>query len=89
MITGRVGHDVTLHHIHGREVTARFGLSGVARKSSDWLVIPLIAELHVGNEGIDVIGVGTWEKKYGSQLQHFRDMICDYTGRHPHRNDHG
>ena len=55
---------------------------GMGQKSNDWLQIPLTLHKHVGNYGIDgaySIGVETWEKRNGSQV----DMlirVCKLTG---------
>jgi len=50
--------------------------SGWGCKASDWLVIPLDAELHVGNHGIDYgVGVRTWEAKWGRQTDFLRQVI--------------
>lgn len=74
IISGRPG--PTIHHCHSGSMTEVAGLKGGALKSSDWLVIPLDAEYHTGNQGIDAgIGVHTWEKKYGTQVD-FLDNIC-------------
>lgn len=69
------GGPATIHHIHGREVSALFGMKGWARKSNDWLVIPLAEPYHTGRYGIDRIGVETWERQFGSQLMHLRKTI--------------
>jgi hypothetical protein len=47
---------------------------GVSQKSSDWLQIPLATWLHVGDQGIDVIGVETWEARYGRQIDHLEEV---------------
>lgn len=57
----------TLHHVHGGSISERGWRKGMARKVSDALVIPLAAHYHVGPEGVDVIGVATWEFRYGTQ----------------------
>jgi len=59
----------TLHHVHGGSMT-EFGVSrGGAQRTSDWLVIPLDADLHVGKNGIDYgVGVLSWERQWGTQL---------------------
>lgn len=59
----------TIHHVHGgsmRGVISR----GVGQKTSDWSVIPLCRDHHTGNNGVDRIGVETWETRFGSQLTH-------------------
>jgi hypothetical protein len=72
----------TLHHIKGGSV-AEIGLhSGVAlRGISDYLVIPLAAELHVMS-GIAIdgsMGVRSWEARFGTQVN-FMDQVCRQTG---------
>lgn len=45
------------------------------RGVSDALVIPLKADYHVGDEGIDYgVGVLTWEKWYGTQIEHLKEV---------------
>lgn len=62
--------NVTIHHVHGGSVRT-IVQRGRGIKGSDWLVIPLIAELHTGAEGVDSsMGVSRWERRYGSQLYH-------------------
>jgi hypothetical protein len=42
---------------------------GMAQRQVPWLQIPLHAEYHVGNFGIDYgVGVLTWEARYGAQV---------------------
>jgi len=52
------------------------GLRGL----SDWLVIPLCPKHHTGSEGIHVLGIETWEKRFGTQLEmlHMINMVLDY-----------
>ena len=59
----------TLHHCFGGSMTPIIGLKGGGLKTSDWFVIPLDAEYHTGDKGIHVIGVKTWEKRYGTQVE--------------------
>lgn len=48
---------------------------GRSQKGSGWLVIPLAAEYHTGNKGIDSgMGVETWERCYGSQVEHLKTV---------------
>lgn len=69
-----------LHHTHSRELSAMGFGRGVAQKPSDWLVIPLSHDYHVGRFGIDSgMGVATWEKLYGSQLEHLK-TVCYLLG---------
>ncbi len=60
--------DVTLHHCHSgsmNEIVRR----GASQKTSDWLVIPLHADFHIGRWGCDgAIGILTWEQKFGRQV---------------------
>jgi hypothetical protein len=70
---------VTLHHTgHGsmREIAAELGLPspGMSQKNNPFLQIPLAAEYHFGNMGIDVIGVPTWEERFGFQKAHLVDV---------------
>ncbi len=68
---------VTLHHCHGGSMTDAGYQSGTAQRGSgsEALVIPLKAEYHVGDEGIDYgIGVITWERYYGTQIEHLKDI---------------
>lgn len=66
----------TLHHCHGGSVADAGYLTGTAiRGVSDALVIPLKADFHVGDEGIDYgVGVLTWERWYGTQIEHLQDV---------------
>jgi hypothetical protein len=67
---------VTLHHCHGGSMLELGGtLRGVGQKSSDWLQIPLRADLHVGVCGIDVIGVEEWEGLFGRQLDYLDEIV--------------
>lgn len=80
-IVSRSRDRVTIHHCHGGSMRDA-GVSRVfGRKNSDWLVIPLTADLHVGNNGIDQMGhtVRSWEEKYGRQDDHL-DEVCRRLG---------
>lgn len=77
--------DPTIHHAHGGSVGERLsemGLSPVKgmgmRGYSDWLVIPLAAELHcMGPLAIDGgIGVREWENRFGKQSD-LIDLVGD------------
>lgn len=62
----------TIHHCHGGSMLERGVHTGMAQKTSDWLVIPLAAEYHTGQFGIDngmgkYKGVREWEKAFGEQ----------------------
>lgn len=78
LITGTP--SCTLHHVHGGSVR-HLVHKGMGQKVSDWLVIPLRAELHsIGPEAIDGgMGVRAWEQKYGAQLAHLDD-VCRQLG---------
>lgn len=48
----------------------------IGRKNSDWLVIPLHADYHVGRFGIDSgMGVIAWERRFGRQVD-MLDRVC-------------
>ena len=77
----------TIHHCHGGSVIERLskrGSPGMAQKQSDWLVIPLAAELHTGLAGIDS-GMGffktilEWEGFFGAQAD-FLDEVGQRLG---------
>jgi hypothetical protein len=63
---------VTIHHCHGRSIIEWFGghqNPGMGQRQNDYLVIPLAAEYHVGNFGIDYgTGVRVWELCFGPQV---------------------
>lgn len=66
---------VTLHHCHGGSLTEEFPhlCRGGSQKTSDYLVIPLTVDLHVGHTGIDgSLGVRAWEEMWGRQTDHLR-----------------
>lgn len=69
VVTGK--RPVTLHHCHGGSL-ADIGINrGMGQRPSDWLVIPIIADLHIGPHGIDGgKGVRSWEAEHGTQLDH-------------------
>lgn len=56
--------DITVHHIVGHGLKAKGG------KTSDFLAIPLTAELHLPNykTGLHCVGSVAWELAHGSQL---------------------
>lgn len=66
----------TIHHCHGGSMKERGYHSGGAQRGvSEALVIPLKADLHVGDEGVDYgVGVLTWEKWYGTQIEHLEEV---------------
>lgn len=77
IVTGAL--PCTLHHAHGGSMKFRGIHRSIGRKTSPYLVIPLAWELHVGNQGIDRIGVVAWETKYGTQAE-MLDEIARRTG---------
>lgn len=65
----------TIHHVHGGSVLAAGYHTGVAKRGvSDALVIPLKADFHFGDDGVDTIGVETWERYYGSQMDFIKEV---------------
>ena len=73
VITGRS--DVTLHHCHGGSIKAAGFHRGGSQRPNDWLVIPIVLDLHVGHKGIDGSeGLETWEKINGTQLSHLQTV---------------
>ena len=63
----------TIHHVHSGSVSEAGIVRGTGRKTSDWLVICLPHDLHVGNRGIDYgYGVKRWEDEFGTQLDLLR-----------------
>lgn len=82
-------YDVTLHHGHGGSMCDRGFNRTFGRKTSDWLVMPLVRVLHVGPaspkaglfpiDGADRISVKRWEAKYGKQAD-FLDEISRRLG---------
>ena len=65
----------TIHHVHGGSVSEAGYHTGVAKRGvSDALVIPLKADFHVGTEGVDTIGVETWERYYGTQMSFIQEV---------------
>jgi len=67
-------YGVTIHHCHGGSVIDWFGKEnspGMSQRQNHWLVIPLAAKFHTGDEGIDAgFGVRRWEEVYGDQVKH-------------------
>jgi hypothetical protein len=79
IVTGRP--DPTIHHCHGGSMRDLGIQKGIGLKTSDWLVIPLAAELHsIGPNAIDgAMGVKDWEYLYGSQVEYI-DEVCRRIG---------
>ena len=50
--------------------------SGMAlRGCGEALIIPLKADFHIGNDGIDSgVGVLTWERWHGTQMDHLNEV---------------
>lgn len=62
---------VTLHHCHGGSMKDAGWHVGTGQKQNPFLQIPLHAEVHVGDFGIDYgVGVQSWEKLFGKQTEH-------------------
>jgi len=62
---------VTLHHCHSGSLADAGINRGKSQRPSDWLVIPIILDLHVGPQGIDGSkGVRSWEAEHGTQMSH-------------------
>ena len=59
----------TLHHCMSGSMVPIIGLKSQNQRTSDWFVLPLDIEYHVGDSGIHTIGVRTWEKRYGTQVE--------------------
>lgn len=63
--------QVTLHHCHGGSVKAAGWHVGMGQKQNPFLQIPLKADYHVGDYGIDYgYGVERWEEHFGTQMEH-------------------
>lgn len=67
----------TIHHIHGGSCKDVGLHRSMGRKGSDWLVIPLAFDYHVGRYGIDAGGMSVieWERKFGTQVS-MLDKVC-------------
>lgn len=69
------GHyPVTIAHCHGGSVLEAGFKRGMAKKPSDWLVLPIAFEYHLGRNGMDVIGIKEWEAHFGRQV----DMLEEF-----------
>lgn len=66
----------TIHHTHGGSMSdAGYHSGGSQRGCGEALVIPLKADYHVGDQGIDYgTGVLTWESWYGTQMEHLKEV---------------
>lgn len=70
----------TLHHCHGGSMVVRGVQRGGSQKTSDFLVIPLDAEYHTGNNGIDTaMSVNAWEDLFGDQAD-MLDEVSELLG---------
>ena len=73
VVTGK--RPVTLHHCHSGSMADAGINRGLSQRPSDWLVIPIIMDLHVGPQGIDGDkGVRSWEAEHGTQMDHLRSL---------------
>jgi len=73
VVTGVRG--VTLHHCHSGSMSESGINRGAGQRPSDWLVIPLLANLHIGPHGIDGNrGVISWEEANGTQMEHLKSI---------------
>ena len=63
---------VTLHHCHGGSILYSGWSVGMGQKQNPFLQMPLTIEYHTGDDGIDRIGVETWESRYGNQTDHLK-----------------
>lgn len=62
---------VTLHHCHGGSMKFADWHVGMGQKQNPFLQIPLKADYHVGDCGIDSgYGVERWEEHFGTQMEH-------------------
>lgn len=69
----------TIHHCKGGSLRG-IVQKGMGQKTSDWLVIPLDWEFHIGDHGIDSrMGVIAWERSFGTQVEHL-DEVCRRLG---------
>lgn len=79
VVTGFRGH-VELHHCHGGSMRELGGtLRGVSQKPSDWLQIPLAHWIHTGEHNPEQMGIETWERCFGRQIDHL-ETVCRQVG---------
>lgn len=73
----------TLHHIKGGSVRELGIYKSASQKTSDWLVIPLRYDYHMGDMGIDTgqpwLTVWDWENSFGTQVE-LMDKVCQKLG---------
>lgn len=65
--------NVTIHHCHGGSIIDYFGKAqspGMAQRQNHFLVIPLAAEYHTGQHGIDTMPTEEWEGLFGEQVEY-------------------
>lgn len=69
---------ITIHHVHGGSIADRGFKRSLGRKTSDLLVVPIIAHIHTGPGGIDGFPrppVRRWEAEHRPQADMI-DEIC-------------
>ena len=74
-------YSVTLHHCHGGSMLELEGFEnpGMAQRNNPFFQIPVHAQYHVGEYGIDT-GMGQfksveqWEEAFGSQVSFLREV---------------
>lgn len=71
--------NITLHHAHGGSLLDRGFRRTFGRKTSDWLVIPIVMLIHTGPGGIDGPPprptVEEWEAKFRSQAEMLDEIV--------------
>jgi len=71
--------DIELHHCHsGSMVDAGFH-RGLSRKASAFLQIPLNHKYHTGQFNPEAIGMRTWERMFGTQMEHL-ERVSELVG---------
>lgn len=66
--------DIELHHCHGGSMLEIVAIKGASLKTNPFFQIPLTHRYHTGEFDPEAIGVVTWEKKFGQQLDHLRRL---------------
>lgn len=80
-VTGKTREEsavITIHHAHGGSIVERGFPRSFGRKTSWWLALALIEDLHVGEGGIDGpyrISVEEWEAKHGRQADMLDELV--------------
>jgi len=73
VVTGHF--PATVHHCHSGSLADAGINRGAGQRPSDWFTIPIIADLHTGNGGIDGSkGVRSWEAEHGTQMDHLKTV---------------